>query len=108
MNSNNQWLDPLYLDSFLNEDEKLIRENTKKYCQKNLLPKVVENNRNYYFDKEIYKDFGKMGFLGSTIKGFAAICKGDYDHLPEAAFYMVGTIEEAIEKGEKMEKEAAA
>ncbi len=72
MNSNNQWLDPLYLDSFLNEDEKLIRENTKKYCQKNLLPHVVENNRNYYFDKEIYKDFGRMGFLGSTIKGFGS------------------------------------
>ena len=46
--------------------------------------------------------------LDSTIKGFAAICKGDYDHLPEAAFYMVGTIEEAIEKAEKMAKEAAA
>ena len=72
MNSNNQWLDPLYLDSFLNEDEKLIRENTKKYCQKNLLPNVVENNRNYYFDREIYRDFGKMGFLGSTIKGFGS------------------------------------
>ena len=72
MNSNNQWLDPLYLDSFLNEDEKLIRENTKKYCQKNLLPNVVENNRNYYFDREIYKDFGRMGFLGSTIKGFGS------------------------------------
>ena len=72
MNSNNQWLDPLYLDSFLNEDEKLIRENTKKYCQKNLLPNVVKNNRNYYFDREIYKDFGKMGFLGSTIKGFGS------------------------------------
>ena len=72
MHSNNQWLDPLYLDSFLNEDEKLIRENTKKYCQKNLLPNVVKNNRNYYFDKEIYKDFGRMGFLGSTIKGFGS------------------------------------
>ena len=72
MHSNNQWLDPLYLDSFLNEDEKLIRENTKKYCQKNLLPNVVKNNRNYYFDREIYKDFGRMGFLGSTIKGFGS------------------------------------
>ena len=51
---------------------------------------------------------GKLVDLDSTIKGFAAICKGDYDHLPEAAFYMVGTIEEAIEKAEKMEKEAAA
>jgi F-type H+-transporting ATPase subunit beta len=51
---------------------------------------------------------GKLVDLDSTIKGFAAICKGDYDHLPEAAFYMVGTIEEAIEKAEKMAKESAA
>jgi F-type H+/Na+-transporting ATPase subunit beta len=51
---------------------------------------------------------GKLVDLDSTIKGFAAICKGEYDHLPEAAFYMVGTIEEAIEKAEKMAKEAAA
>ena len=51
---------------------------------------------------------GKLVDLESTIKGFDAICKGEYDHLPEAAFYMVGTIEEAIEKAEKMEKEAAA
>jgi len=51
---------------------------------------------------------GKLVDLDSTIKGFAAICKGDYDHLPEAAFYMVGTIEEAIEKAEKMAKEATA
>ena len=51
---------------------------------------------------------GKLVDLESTIKGFDAICKGEYDHLPEAAFYMVGTIEEAIEKSEKMAKEAAA
>ncbi len=51
---------------------------------------------------------GKLVDLESTIKGFDAICKGEYDHLPEAAFYMVGTIEEAIEKAEKMAKDAAA
>ena len=51
---------------------------------------------------------GKLVDLESTIKGFDAICKGEYDHLPEAAFYMVGTIEEVIEKAEKMAKEAAA
>ena len=51
---------------------------------------------------------GKLVDLESTIKGFDAICKGEYDHLPEAAFYMVGTIEEAIEKAEKMSKDAAA
>ena len=51
---------------------------------------------------------GKLVDLESTIKGFAAICKGEYDHLPEAAFYMVGTIEEAVEKADKMVKESAA
>jgi len=51
---------------------------------------------------------GKLVDLDSTIKGFDAICKGEYDHLPESAFYMVGTIEEVVEKAEKMAKEAAA
>ncbi len=48
---------------------------------------------------------GKLVNLDSTIKGFDAICKGEHDNLPEAAFYMVGGIEEAIEKAEKMSKE---
>jgi F-type H+-transporting ATPase subunit beta len=48
---------------------------------------------------------GKLVDLDDTIKGFDAICKGEYDHLPEAAFYMVGGIEEAIEKAEKLSKD---
>jgi len=48
---------------------------------------------------------GKLVDLESTIKGFDAICKGEYDHLPESAFYMVGSIEEAVEKAEKMEQD---
>jgi F-type H+-transporting ATPase subunit beta len=45
--------------------------------------------------------------LEDTIKGFKGIVDGEYDHLPESAFYMVGTIEEAVEKAKKMAKEAA-
>jgi len=45
--------------------------------------------------------------IEDTIKGFRDIVDGKYDHLPEAAFYMVGTIEDAVAKAEKMEKEAA-
>ena len=45
--------------------------------------------------------------LADTIKGFKALCAGDYDHLPEPAFYMVGTIEEAVEKAKKLAAEAA-
>ncbi|MEQ5775624.1 MULTISPECIES: F0F1 ATP synthase subunit beta [unclassified Thalassospira] len=44
--------------------------------------------------------------LEDTLKAFAAICAGEYDHLPEQAFYMVGTIEEAIEKAKKMAEAA--
>ncbi len=49
---------------------------------------------------------GKFVDLADTIKGFAGLCKGDYDHLPEAAFYMVGSIEEAVEKAEKLAADA--
>jgi F-type H+/Na+-transporting ATPase subunit beta len=50
---------------------------------------------------------GKFVELADTIKGFKGLCEGKYDHLPEAAFYMVGTIEEAVEKGKKLAAEAA-
>ncbi len=49
---------------------------------------------------------GKLVDLDDTIKGFDAICKGEYDHLPEAAFYMVGGIKEVIEKAEKLSKDS--
>jgi F-type H+-transporting ATPase subunit beta len=50
---------------------------------------------------------GKLVDLQDTIRGFKGLCEGKYDYLPEAAFYMVGTIEEAVEKGKKLAAEAA-
>lgn len=50
---------------------------------------------------------GKLVSLEDTIKGFKGICEGKYDDLPEAAFYMVGTIEEAVEKARKLAAQAA-
>ena len=49
---------------------------------------------------------GKLVDLADTIKGFKGLCDGDYDHLPEQAFYMVGTIEEAIAKAEELAEAA--
>ena len=49
---------------------------------------------------------GKFVELADTIRGFKGLCEGKYDYLPEAAFYMVGTIEEAVEKGKKLAAEA--
>ncbi|WP_420961419.1 F0F1 ATP synthase subunit beta [Brucella sp. IR073] len=50
---------------------------------------------------------GKLVDLKDTIKGFKGLCAGEYDHLPEAAFYMVGSIEEAVEKAKRLAAEAA-
>ncbi len=49
---------------------------------------------------------GKQVPIADTIKGFKGLCNGDYDHLPEQAFYMVGTIEEAMAKAEKLAEAA--
>ncbi|HEX4556051.1 MAG TPA: F0F1 ATP synthase subunit beta, partial [Xanthobacteraceae bacterium] len=50
---------------------------------------------------------GKLVDLKDTIRGFKDLVEGKYDHLPEAAFYMVGAIEEAVEKGKRLAAEAA-
>ena len=50
---------------------------------------------------------GKFVQIEDTVKSFKAVVDGEYDHLPEAAFYMVGGIDEAVEKGKKLAAEAA-
>jgi F-type H+-transporting ATPase subunit beta len=46
---------------------------------------------------------GKFVTLKDTIRGFKAIVAGEYDHLPEQAFYMIGAIEEAVEKAKSLQ-----
>ena len=61
-----------------------------------------------FFVAEIFTGSpGKLVPLEDTIKGFKGLVNGDYDDLPEAAFYLVGDIDEAIEKAQKMAAEAA-
>jgi F-type H+-transporting ATPase subunit beta len=50
---------------------------------------------------------GKFVSLEDTVRSFKAIVAGEYDHLPEAAFYMVGSIDEVVEKAQRMAAEAA-
>ena len=84
----------------LSEEDKLIVARARKIQRFLSQP---------FFVAEVFTGSpGKLVDLESTIKGFDSICKGEYDHLPESAFYMVGTIEEAIEKAEKIAKDAAA
>ncbi|MEL6112322.1 MAG: F0F1 ATP synthase subunit beta [Pseudomonadota bacterium] len=61
-----------------------------------------------FFVAEIFTGSpGKLVSLADTIKGFKGLVAGDYDHLPEAAFYMVGNMDEAMEKAAQMAAEAA-
>src|SRR5476649_1366194 len=56
---------------------------------------------------EVFTGFpGKLVPVADTVRSFKAICAGEYDHLPEAAFYMVGTIEEAVAKAETLKANA--
>jgi glutaryl-CoA dehydrogenase len=58
----------------LSGDEKLISESANDYCQNELMSRIKHANRNETFDKEIYKEFGSMGFLGAPILGYG--CPG--------------------------------
>ncbi len=50
---------------------------------------------------------GKFVQVEDTVRSFKAVVEGEYDHLPESAFYMVGGIEEAVEKAQRLAAEAA-
>ena len=83
----------------LSEDDKLVVTRARK---------VERFLSQPFFVAEVFTGSpGKLVSLKDTIAGFKALIAGEYDHLPESAFYMVGNIDEAIAKAEKMAAEAA-
>jgi glutaryl-CoA dehydrogenase len=62
-----QWDDALLLDEALTEDERMVRDMARSYCQDKLMPRVLEAHRNETFDREIMNEFGALGMLGSTL-----------------------------------------
>jgi glutaryl-CoA dehydrogenase len=61
------WEDPFLLDDQLNEDERLIQQTAREYCQERLLPRVSEAYLNETTDREIFREMGSLGLLGVTI-----------------------------------------
>ena len=61
------WEDPLLLDQALDSDERMVRDSAHDYCQKQLMPRVLEANRKEIFHREIMNEMGALGFLGPTI-----------------------------------------
>ena len=82
----------------LSEDDKLTVARARK-IQRFL-------SQPFFVAEQFTNQPGKFVELADTIRSFKAICDGEYDHLPEGAFYMVGSIEEAVAKAEKMAADA--
>ncbi|HUH22832.1 MAG TPA: F0F1 ATP synthase subunit beta [Brevundimonas sp.] len=82
----------------LSEDDKLVVSRARKISRFLSQP--------FFVAEQFTGSPGKFVELADTIRSFKAICDGEHDHLPEAAFYMVGAIEEAVEKAAKMAAEA--
>ncbi len=68
------WADPFALEAALAEDERLVRDTARAFCQEELMPRVVEAFREERVDQGLFREFGALGFLGSTIDGYG--CAG--------------------------------
>lgn len=83
------WQDPLQLGALLSEDDRLIRDSARAYCQEQLLPRIREANRHEKFDRAIMNEMGKLGLLGATIEGYG--CAG-------ASYTAYGLIAREVER----------
>ena len=61
------WQDPFLLEGQLTEEERMIRDTAKDYCQEQLMPRVLMANRHEKFDREIFTEMGELGLLGMTV-----------------------------------------
>jgi len=69
-----QWDDPLLLEEQLTDEERMVRDAARDYCQEKLMPRVLEANRHEKFDRSVMREMGQLGFLGSTLSGYG--CAG--------------------------------
>jgi glutaryl-CoA dehydrogenase len=67
-------VDFIEFDSLLTEDERLVRDNTRKFIEENLIPIIEQCNREGRFPKELVKPFAELGFFGASLKGYG--CAG--------------------------------
>ena len=69
-----KWDDPLLFDAQLTDEERMVRDLARDYCQAKLMPRILDANRHETFDRAIYPEMGELGLLGSTIQGYG--CAG--------------------------------
>jgi glutaryl-CoA dehydrogenase len=66
---NFNWEDPLLMEEQLNDDEQMVRDSVRRYCQERLMPRIQHGFRENEFDRDILTEAGELGMLGSTIDG---------------------------------------
>ena len=67
MASQFQWDDPFLLEDQLDDEERMVRDVARDYCQSKLMPRIVEANRHESFDRDIYFEMAELGMLGATL-----------------------------------------
>ena len=87
------WEDPFLIEDQLDEEERMIRDSVRTYCRKQLMPRVLEGFRHERFDREIMREMGALGMLGSTIDGYG--CPG----LNHVAYGLIAHEVESVDSG---------
>ncbi|HET9752039.1 MAG TPA: acyl-CoA dehydrogenase [Myxococcales bacterium] len=84
-----RWEDALLLEDQLSDEERMVRDAARDYCQARLMPRILEANRQERFDPAILREMGALGFLGPTIEGYG--CAG-------ASYVSYGLIAREVER----------
>ncbi len=90
---NEHWSDPLLLDEQLSDEERLIRDSARRFCDEYLMPRIVEDFRKNRFDPSSIRKAGEIGLLGGTIQGYG--CPG----LSHVAYGLVARELERVDSG---------
>ena len=87
------WEDPFLLRNQLTDEERMVTDSARQFFQKELMPGILEANRNENFDRNIMRQMGEMGLLGVTIEGYG--CAG----LSSVAYGLIAKEVEAVDSG---------
>lgn len=87
------WQDALNLNSLLSDDERMVYDTAKDFCQKELMPNIINANRHEHFDPAIMRQMGELGLLGMTIDGYG--CAG----MSHVAYGLVARAVESVDSG---------
>ena len=67
-----RWDDPLLLEDQLTEEERMVRDSARAYCQEKLMPRILEANRHEKFDPAVFREMGALGFRDPPSRAMAA------------------------------------